>query len=115
MADLRMGASLGISELKIDEHAAFGREEAKVHDHCSGDADANDAGVENLFEPRLKNELVEPDDCDQQQHQRRDLRRVPDAAEDARDDQARIAERSGTEENPSETDEGESGELLREV
>src|ERR1041385_665479 len=61
--------SVAISELEIDERAAFGREKAEVENHEHGYPDAHRAGVENCFKARLEQELVQPDQRDQQQHE----------------------------------------------
>src|SRR5262245_27117789 len=67
-------AWLVISELEIDERAAFGREQAEVNDHRRRHSDADHARMENFFEPRFERELIQPDQCDQCQHERRHLR-----------------------------------------
>src|ERR1051325_10905041 len=75
--------SIGISELEIDESAAFGCEDAQVNNHEYRDRDAGCIRLENAFQARLEQKLIKPDDRHEQQHERRDLRRVPRAGADA--------------------------------
>src|SRR5437773_7250368 len=75
----------GISELEINECAAFGREKAEIDNDQHGEADAHGARLEELLAARLEGELIQPDQPDQQQHERGHLRGVPGAAEEARE------------------------------
>src|SRR6185369_1280328 len=102
----------GISELKINERSAFGREGTQIKNDQHGASDADPAGVENLFEARLVGELIKPNHPHQQEHERRNLWIAPGTREDPREDQGGVAQRFGSEENPGEANEEERCQLF---
>src|SRR6267154_686888 len=77
------GFTSAISKLEIDERASAGGTEAQIQNHRNRHSDPDDVGLENLPEARLIEELVEPDDGHQDEHERRHVRVAPGRGEDA--------------------------------
>jgi len=68
--------------------------------------------LQHPFDARFVNELVHPDQPDQQEHERRHLRHIPCAAENVGDNVGGVAQRAGPKENPGEANESEGGQLF---
>src|SRR5262245_62031297 len=62
--------SFAISELEIDERATLGRADAKIDNHQHGHADAYRTRLKDLFEARFEHELIQPNQCGHQNHER---------------------------------------------
>src|SRR5262245_56422237 len=84
--------SFAISELEIDERPALGRAEAEIKNHRHRDSDAHKARVENASESGFVGELIQPDQRDQQEHERGHLRRMPCTGENAGDNERGVSE-----------------------